>query len=131
MQLFLKTMTMTGKTFTVEVERSDTIGGMKAKIAEKYNIPPDDQNVISCGKGLEDFRTLAHYGIGGRQSETLHLIITVAQPAEAPPEFAELEKRISRLAEHPMLKPTRTVSPTEREVRCNPYTTPVAYGQCR
>ena len=71
MQIFVKTLT--GKHITLEVEPTDRIEDVKAKIQESEGIPSDQMWLIFAGKRLEDHNTLQDYAI--QKDTTLRLML--------------------------------------------------------
>jgi ubiquitin len=63
---------LVGAMITLEVEPSDTIEGMKAKIHDKEGILPEHQWLIFGDNHLEDGKSLADYKI--RNESVIHLV---------------------------------------------------------
>ena len=61
MQIFVTTVS--GMKITLEVNTTDTVSHVKAKIEAKHGIPASVQSLISDGTELQDDRLLSHYNV--------------------------------------------------------------------
>ena len=65
--------TLTGHSFTLAVELSETTERLKAELQEDLGIAFDQQQFVFGGKVVEDGRKLCDYNI--QQDSTLHLVL--------------------------------------------------------
>ena len=70
-QIFQKTLT--GKTYTLDVNPSDSIKLYKIFCYYMIGIPIDQQRIIFAGRQLEDNHTIAYYNI--QRESTLHFVL--------------------------------------------------------
>ena len=71
MQICVKTLT--GKHVTIEVEPTDLVEDIKAKVHDKEGTPPDQQRLMFAGRVLEDGNTLQDYSI--QKDSIIHTIL--------------------------------------------------------
>ena len=68
---------MIGKTFIVDLEKTDTIETIKSKLQDNEGIPIGAQRLIFAEKQLEDHKTISDYNI--RDGSTIYLVLKLSE----------------------------------------------------
>lgn len=90
MKIFVQNLT--GKTLTLDVESSNTIGDIKSKIQDIEGVPPDQMKLLFAGKQLSDIWTLDDYYI--MSEATLHVIYCLRGGFVAPDVSKEMNNQL-------------------------------------
>jgi ubiquitin len=80
MQIYVQTLT--GKTFTVNVEPFMTSEDVKEEIFQMEGIPQDQQRLIFAGRQLEEGPTLEDYNI--QHKSKLHIVLRLRGQVRVP-----------------------------------------------
>ncbi|WOK98411.1 hypothetical protein Cni_G07122 [Canna indica] len=67
-----------GSKFSVQTTLDSTVGTFKAALAQKCDVPPEQQRLIYKGRILKDQQTLESYGL--ESDHTIHLVRGLTQP---------------------------------------------------
>lgn len=90
--------TVTGKTFTVDADATDTIASIKQRIQSVEGIAADQQRLVFAGEQLEDQRTLKDYNI--QDNSTINLSVSLDSGIYRPGKMPSQAQAIQLNDEH-------------------------------
>jgi ubiquitin-large subunit ribosomal protein L40e len=86
---------VTGETYELNVEASDTIDRIKSQLEGLIGVPNDQQHLIYAGKPVKDERTLSDCNI--QREATLHLVFRRrGRESTIPPESILLDRNAAK-----------------------------------
>ncbi|XP_008812218.1 ubiquitin domain-containing protein DSK2a-like isoform X2 [Phoenix dactylifera] len=85
-----------GSKFSVQTDLESTVGSFKVVLAEKCDVPPEQQRLIYKGRILKDEQTLASYGV--ESDHTIHLVRGFASSTASTDRASRTPNSISEVA---------------------------------
>jgi ubiquitin C len=71
----LTVKTLTGKSFSFNVDPTSTLLSLKRQIEDKEGIPMEKQRLVFTGKQLDDYRSFEYYNV--KEGDTVHLVLSL------------------------------------------------------
>jgi len=115
MQIFVKGFA--GIHYSIEVESSDTVDSLKAKVEELEGVPAKEQRLIFAGRQLEDGHKLSDYNVV--EFSSLNLVMRLLSCRRCPSctdRYVYVQTRTSKTITLQVNEPSDTVTDVRKKI---------------